>query len=187
MRSGCDVGIFIGVVHGRDRVADLGIVLGSAGIMTGAASILYAHAQVSAARKQAQQATHLTLLESSQQLNQRLHGLRERWTGTRALAEITDSDPGFAAAVGSAGGFKDYILLREIAELFQDAFFLRRSGVMTDAYWDDIVGQIRFWRLSPTFKRVFAFAAERKLLHSDFVGFAEDIFEGRPHRDPAKG
>lgn len=165
-------------------MVDLGVVPGIAGIVTGGASIVYAHAQVTAARRQAQQAAHMTVLEANQHLFERIHNARERLGRSEALLEdIRSKVPELAQAFDAAGSFQDYILVREVTELFQDGFFMRKAGIVTDAYWRDLVGNLRLWARLTAFRHVFDFAASRDLLHPEFVAFAREVLDGKSPRD----
>jgi len=57
-------------------MVDYGIILGLLGVASGAASLIYSRSQVVAARRQAEQATRATLLESNREISVRLPRLR---------------------------------------------------------------------------------------------------------------
>jgi hypothetical protein len=164
---------------------DAGVVLGGLGIVTGLTSILYAHFQTQAARRQADHAVHMTKMEAVQQLFDRMHSLRDRLgRSPRALADQLDANPGLKAAVEEAGAFEDYILYREAMEMFQQAYILRRDGVLDDENWRDFTGNFVVWSRNPTFRKTLRFAPNYGYLHEEFARFFEDIFTGKPISDP---
>ena len=59
-------------------MVDYGIILGLLGVASGAASLIYSRSQVVAARRQAEQATRATLLESNRDLGE-LQQIRSRF------------------------------------------------------------------------------------------------------------
>src|SRR2546426_952786 len=63
-------------------MVDYGIVLGLLGVASGAASLIYSRSQVVAARRQAEQATRATLLESNREISVRLQQIRSRFFKT---------------------------------------------------------------------------------------------------------
>jgi hypothetical protein len=186
-------------VHGQSGqsatvAVDLGVVLGLAGIATGAVSLLYARTQATAAqgqaaetRRQAEQATHMTVLAANQQLFERLHSARERLgKSPHLLTEMKEHIGPLADAMEKAGGFSDYILLREVMEIFHDAYFMRRDGVITDAYWKDITGNQMVWARLPSFHTSFEAAVRYGLVHEDFVAAFRDVLKGVPMKDPKR-
>src|SRR2546428_652316 len=60
-------------------MVDYGIILGLLGVASGAASLIYSRSQVVAARRQAEQATRATLLESNREISVRLQQIRARF------------------------------------------------------------------------------------------------------------
>lgn len=168
-------------------MADLGVILGLTGIGTGVVSIVYARAQVSAARHQAKEAAHMTRLASSQHLFERFHDARDRVAQTPHLVdEVRDHVPGLAPVMKVAGGYAPFIVMREVCELFQDAYYLRKSGIMTSAYWADFRGNFVLWAYIPTFRAVFAFSSEKKLLSEEFVAFFGPALKGESVGDPVQ-
>src|SRR2546425_11088825 len=57
-------------------MVDYGIILGLLGVASGAASLIYSRSQVVAARRQAEQATRATLLESNREISVILQQIR---------------------------------------------------------------------------------------------------------------
>ena len=60
-------------------MVDYGIILGLLGVASGAASLIYSRSQVVAARRQAEEATRATLLESNREISVRLQQIRSRF------------------------------------------------------------------------------------------------------------
>jgi hypothetical protein len=172
---------------------DPGVILGLVGIGTGLVSIVYARTQARAAegqaretRRQAEQATHMTVLASNQHLFDRLHSARERISKSHLLLDLQREVPDLQQAIAAAGGWDDYILIREVTEVFQDAYFMRRDGIITDAYWTDLAGNAALWTKLPAFHRVFDFSVERKLVDPGFVEGFRPVLEGKAWIDPKR-
>jgi hypothetical protein len=163
---------------------DLGVLLGGVGIATGLASILYARVQAGQSRRQAEQATHMTLLAANQHVIQRLQATREQLGKSAILVEMQRAVPDLQGAIAAAGNWNDYILLREVTEIFQDAYFMRRDAIITDAYWTDLTGIASIWAKTPSFKTVFDYAVTRDLTHAEFVDSFRPVFAGQRWRDP---
>jgi hypothetical protein len=172
-------------------MVDAGVVLGLAGIATGGVSILYARVQAAAAkgqasetRRQAEQATHMTLLAANQAVFERLHVARERLGRSRILEQLRSDVPDLQRAIDAAGSWDDYVLVREVVEAFQDAYFMRQKGILTDGYWTDLVGQATIWAQATAMRSVFAFCVQHRLLSAEFVQAFEEVLGGRPLPDP---
>ncbi len=173
---------------------DLGVVLGAAGIATGLVSILYARTQAKAAegqavgtRRQAEQATYMTLLAANQTVFARLHEARNRvGRSPNVLGQLERAIPDLGPLLKAVGGWEDYMLMREVGEVFQDAYFMRRDDILTDAYWTDLAGQAVLWGSTESFRASFQFAMDRHLLHADFVDSFRPVLDGQAWRDPKR-
>lgn len=166
-------------------VDDLGVVLGMAGIATGLVSIVYARTQASATRRQALEAGHMTVLAANQQIAERIASARGKLgESPHLLAEMRATTPGVFAAVDAAGGWRDYMLLRETMELFQQTFFLRRDGLVNDSLWGFTVANASIWARLPSFSSAFEAAVAHRLLHADFVAAFRPALGQGALRDP---
>jgi hypothetical protein len=167
---------------------DLGVVLGAAGLAASGATVLYAHGQLKALRQQADEARRVAVLDSSREMLSRYQELRTRWlTHPQGLAGLLEVLPGLDAAIAQAGDMPMYLLFRDMLDTFQDIFFLRRAGIVSDDQWS-------MWRnnhmrspvRAPGYQENFRYAAQRGLLHPDFVAFYEPFFQtptaGQPPR-----
>lgn len=160
-------------------MADLGVVLGAAGLAASAATVLYAHGQLKALRQQANEARRVAVLDSNREMLQRYQDLRTRWlTHPKGLAGLLEVLPGLDAAVDRAGDMQMYLLFRDMLDTFQDIFFLRREGIISDDQWSMwTTNHMRSPVRAPGFEENFRYAAKRGLLHADFVAFYEPFFQ----------
>jgi len=94
-------------------MVDYGIVLGLLGVASGAASLIYSRSQVVAARRQAEQATRATLLESNREISVRLQQIRSRFFKTPGIDEELRN---------SVGGGEVYYFFRDVIDTFEDIF-----------------------------------------------------------------
>jgi hypothetical protein len=183
-------------------VVDYGIILGLAGIAVGGLSLAYARTQAASssaqaeaalrqaeeARRQTEGATRLAVLESNSGMVQRWANVRRDIFGNPTiLADLKEAHPRISEGFEGAGGVDAYIILGRVMDTFQDVYFNREAGVVTDHYW-------HFWTHSwfafcakiPTFKRTFEFRAKEGYMHPAFVEFYEPIFEGKALGDPGQ-
>src|SRR6267378_1336003 len=165
---------------------DYGIVLGLLGVASGVASLIYSRSQVVAARRQAEEATRATLLESNREISVRLQQIRSRFFKTPGIdEELQKSRPEIKRVVDSVGGGEVYYFLRDVIDTFEDIFVLRRSRIVTDEHWRVWTGsQMAIYATLPRFQSVFKLAKEEGFLDPDFVSFFEPLLEGKSVRDP---
>lgn len=157
---------------------DLGVVLGGAGLAASLATILYAHGQLKALRQQATEARRVAILDSSREMLGRYQDLRTRWLShPQGLSGLLEVLPGLDAAIARAGDLTMYLLFRDMLDTFQDIFFLRREGIISDDQWSMwMANHMRSPVRAPGFEDNFRYAAEHGLLHRDFVAFYEPFF-----------
>ena len=167
-------------------MVDYGIVLGLLGVASGAASLIYSRSQVVAARRQAEQATRATLLESNREISVRLQQIRSRFFKVHGIDdELKNSRPEIQVVVDSVGGGEVYGFFRDVIDTFEDIFVLRRSCIVTDEHWRVWTGsQMAVYAGLPRFQSVFKLAKQEGFLDPEFVRFFEPLLEGRPVRDP---
>src|SRR2546422_2035515 len=104
-------------------MVDDGIVLGFLGVASGAASLIYSRSQVVAARRQAEQATRATLLESNREISVRLQQIRSRFFKTPGIdEELRNSRPEIKEVVDSVGGGEVYYFFRDVIDTFEEIF-----------------------------------------------------------------
>jgi len=166
-------------------MVDYGIILGLLGVASGAASLIYSRSQVVAARRQAEQATRATLLESNREISVRLQQIRSRFFKVPGIGdELKNSRPEIQEVVDSVGG-DVYGFFRDVIDTFEDIFVLRRSRIVTDEHWRVWTGsQMGVYAGLPRFQSVFKLAKQEGFLDPEFVKFFEPLPEGRPVRDP---
>ena len=166
-------------------MVDYGIILGLLGVASGAASLIYSRSQVVAARRQAEQATRATLLESNREISVRLQQIRSRFFKVPGIGdELKNSRPEIQEVVDSVGG-DVYGFFRDVIDTFEDIFVLRRSRIVTDEHWRVWTGsQMGVYAGLPRFQSVFKHAKQEGFLDPEFVKFFEPLLEGRPVRDP---
>src|SRR5207249_476240 len=166
-------------------MVDYGIILGLLGVASGAASLIYSRSQVVAARRQAEQATRATLLESNREISVRLQQIRSRFFKVPGIGdELKNSRPEIQEVVDSVGG-DVYGFFRDVIDTFEDIFVLRRSRIVTDEHWRVWTGsQMGVYAGLPRFQSVFKLAKQEGFLDPEFVKFFEPLLEGRPVRDP---
>jgi len=167
-------------------MVDYGIVLGLLGVVSGAASLIYSRSQVVAARRQAEEATRATLLESNREISVRLQQVRSRFFKVPGIIEeLQNTRPEIAEAVESVGGNEVYYFFRDVMDTFEDIFVLRRSRIVTDEHWRVWTGsQMAVYAGLPRFRTVFKLAKKEGFLDPDFVRFFEPLLEGKSVRDP---
>ena len=167
-------------------MVDYGIVLGLLGVVSGVASLIYSRSQVVAARRQAEEATRATLLESNREISVRLQQIRSRFFKTPGIdEELQKSRPEIKRVVDSVGGGEVYYFLRDVIDTFEDIFVLRRSRIVTDEHWRVWTGsQMAIYATLPRFQSVFKLAKQEGFLDPDFVSFFEPLLEGKSVRDP---
>ena len=167
-------------------MVDYGIILGLLGVASGAASLIYSRSQVVAARRQAEQATRATLLESNREISVRLQQIRSRFFKVPGIGdELQNSLPEIEEVVDSVGGGEVYGFFRDVIDTFEDIFVLRRSRIVTDEHWRVWTGsQMAVYAGLPRFQSVFKLAKQAGFLDPEFVKFFEPLLEGRPVRDP---
>jgi len=172
---------------------DFGAVMGALGLASGIIAILYTRIQAGAARIQAQETAHLTTLQSNSELLARSREIRRRVLAIPAIREeflsvVALQGPlsELADLLKTESDFERYLVYRDAMDTAQDAFFLRRKGVMTDEHWYVWTKvHMSIWAKFPGFERSFRVAAQTGLIHPDFVEFYEPIFRGSGFRDPA--
>src|SRR5438876_9864880 len=109
-------------------MVDYGIVLGLLGVASGAASLIYSRSQVVAARRQAEQATRATLLESNREISVRAEQIRARFFKAPAIEEeLQNSRPVIKEVVDTVGGGDVYYFFIAVIATFEDMFVIRRS------------------------------------------------------------
>jgi len=165
---------------------DYGIVLGLLGVASGVASLIYSRSQVVAARRQAEEATRATLLESNREISVRLQQIRSRFFKTPGIdEELQKSRPEIKKVVDSVGGGEVYYFLRDVIDTFEDIFVLRRSRIVTDEHWRVWTGsQMAIYATLPRFQLVFKLAKQEGFLDPDFCRFFEPLLEGKSVEDP---
>ena len=177
-----------------DPVAVYGVVLGGAGCVASAASAVYfrsqaraAHRQADEARRQSESADRLTLMHSNLEMYARFRETRNQFLNFPNLQrEWRETQPRFAEMFDACGGLENFIAVREAMDTMQDVYFLRKDGSVTDQYWHVWTNTFfRFYAKMPTFLRVFEFAAEEGLLHSEFATFFRGVIDGTPLADPS--
>src|SRR3989442_12544613 len=85
-------------------MVDYGIILGLLGVASGAASLIYSRSQVVAARRQAEEATRATLLESNREISVTLQQIRSRFFKVPVIGEeLQNSRPEIKEFGDSAG------------------------------------------------------------------------------------
>src|SRR3989442_12295009 len=110
-------------------MVDYGIVLGLLGVASGVASLIYSRSQVVAARRQAEEATRATLLESNREISVRPQQIRSRFfKGPGIDGELQKSRPEVKDVVDSVGGGDGYAFWRDVLDHFADSFGLRAPG-----------------------------------------------------------
>jgi len=156
-------------------MVDYGIVLGLLGVASGAASLIYSRSQVVAARRQAEQATRATLLESNREISVRLQQIRSRFFKVHGIDdELKNSRPEIQEVVDSVGGGDVYGFFRDVIDTFEDIFVLRRSRIVTDEHWRVWTGsQMAVYAGLPRFQSVFKLAKQEGFLDPEFVRFFE--------------
>jgi hypothetical protein len=176
-----------------DPVAVFGVVLGGASIVTSTASAVYFRSQARAAHRTAEEARHqsenadrLAMMESNLQMYARFRDTRNQFLRFPNLEEEWhESHPRFREMSNECGGLDNFIAVREAMDTMQDVYFLRRDGCVTDQYWHVWTKTFfRFYAKMPTFLKVFDFAADEGLLHTDFVTFYRAAIRGDPLDDP---
>jgi len=167
-------------------MVDYGIVLGLLGVASGAASLIYSRSQVVAARRQAEQATRATLLESNREISVRLQQIRARFFKVPGIEEeLQNSRPEIKEVVDTVGGGDVYYFFRDVIDTFEDIFVLRRSRIVTDEHWRVWTGsQMAVYAGLPRFQSVFKLAKQEAFLDPEFVKFFEPLLEGESTRDP---
>src|SRR2546422_11282439 len=104
-------------------MVDYGIVLGLLGVASGVASLTYSRSQVVAARRQAEEATRATLLESNREISVRLQQIRSRFFKVPGIDdELQKSRPEIKEVVDSVGGGDVYAFWRDVIEHIRGYF-----------------------------------------------------------------
>ncbi len=67
---------------------------------------------------------------------------------------------------------------------FQDVFFLRRDGIVSDENWDKYKAHMKSVAQRPAFQLIFEYALKQQLLHPEFVQFFRPILKGNDPQDP---
>ncbi|OLD10853.1 MAG: hypothetical protein AUI93_06340 [Crenarchaeota archaeon 13_1_40CM_3_52_10] len=167
-------------------MVDYGIVLGLLGVASGVASLIYSRSQVVAARRQAEEATRATLLESNREISVRLQQIRSRFFKVPGIDdELQKSRPEIKEVVDSVGGGDVYAFWRDVIDTFEDIFVLRRSGIVRDEHWRVWTGsQMGIYATLPRFQLVFKLAKQQGFLDPGFVRFFEPLLEGKSLQDP---
>ena|SRR2546425_6371203 len=99
-------------------MVDYGIVLGLLGVASGVASLIYSRSQVVAARRQAEEATRATLLESNREISVRLQQIRSRFFKVPGIDdELQKSRPEIKEVVDSVGGGDVYAFWRDVIDI----------------------------------------------------------------------
>lgn len=165
---------------------DLGFVMGTLGLASGIIAILYSRLQASAARVQAQESVNMSNLQINSELLERNREIRRR---VLSVPVIRDEFLKLMAAQSALSelaeisrtedGTELYIVYRDAMDAAQDAFFLRRKGVLSDQYWRIWTrGHMTIWAKYPGFEKTFRVAAQNGFIHPDFAKFYEPIFRG---------
>ena len=167
-------------------MVDYGIILGLLGVASGTASLIYSRSQVVAARRQAEEATRATLLESNREISVRLQQMRSRFFKIPGIEnELQRTRPEIMEVVESVGGNEVYYFFRDVMDTFEDIFVLRRSRIVTDEHWRVWTGsQMEVYASLPRFQRVFKLAKDEGFLDPDFVRFFEPLLEKKSLQDP---
>ena len=156
------------------------------GVASGAASLIYSRSQVVAARRQAEEATRATLLESNREISERLQQICSRFWNIPGMGdELQHSRPQMKKVVDSVGGGDVYYFLRDVIDTFEDIFVLRRSRIVTDEHWRVWTeSQMAIYATLPRFQSVFKLAKQEGFLDPDFCSFFEPLLEGKSVQDP---
>ena len=167
-------------------MVDAGLLVGAAALGLALVSLVYARTQADASHRQAEAETRAAMLASNLAMYERLKEVRRRFVEPGPLyEEWVQSNPRVKAAYDEAGGVDAYYTIRETMDFFQDIYFLRQGGVISDHYWHVWSGTVfRNYGKMPTFRRVFEFASGQGYLHPDFVAFYQAVLAGRPGPDP---
>ena len=172
---------------------DLGFVMGLLGLASGIVAILYSRTQAVAARLQAQEAAHMSTLQSSSELLERYREIRRRVFSFPAVRQEflrnMASRPPFSELDdlwNSDDGLDHYTVYRDAMDTAQDAYFLRQRGVMSDEHWYVWTKtHMSIWAQFPGFEKTFHVASQIGLIHPDFARFYEPVFHGGDLKDPA--
>jgi hypothetical protein len=167
-------------------MVDYGIILGLLGVASGAASLIYSRSQVVAARRQAEEATRATLLESNREISVRLQQIRSRFFNVPGIRdELQHTRPEIQEVVDAVGGGDVYAFFRDTIDTFEDIFVLRRAGIVRDEHWRVWIGsQMGVYAGLPRFQSIFKLAKQEGFLDPDFVRFFEPLLEGKSVVDP---
>lgn len=168
-------------------MADEALLAGGVAVAISLVSLVYARSQAVAARRQAEQAARLGALESSRHMLERFTELRRRrFHLPAALDDIRTASPDVAKLMDDAGGPEVFVLYRDLMDVYQEVYFLRRNGMVSDEHW-------RIWAevamvgppTMPDFARVYRYACEQGWLDSNFIAFYEHAFHEGKLPDPA--
>jgi len=171
-------------------MVDFGAVMGALGLTAGIISLVYTRIQVRAERTQAEEATRASILQSNTEMHDRSREIRRRALANPEVREeflsfAISRLPSLSNLLKAEGGIERFLVYRDAMDAAQDAFFLRRRGVMTDEHWYVWTKvHMAIWSKYPGFQKTFRAAAEDGLVHPDFASFYEPIFHGKDFTDP---
>lgn len=162
------------------------LIVGALGLITGLVSIAYTRTQAAATHRQAEESARVAKLASDAEMFRRAHEMRLRFAALPGWhAKIKAARPEIAEVFDRVGA-DAYYALRDAFDTFQEVYFLRRAGAVTDEYWHSwtnatmpTIGRSEDGRL------VFELSARAGFLHPDFVEFFRPLIEGRALADPA--
>lgn len=171
---------------------DLGTLMGALGLAAGIASLLYTRLQVRAERIQAAETIRVSILERNTEMIERSMEIRRRFLGIPTvqqefLKNVIKQQPlsEIVGLVTGADGIDRYLAYRDAMDLGQDAYFLRRAGIMPDEYWQ-VWSKVhmKIWSRFPAFETTFRSCASAGWLHPDFARFFESYFRNTGVTDP---
>jgi hypothetical protein len=169
-------------------MTDSALLVGGLGLATGLFSLFYAHNQVGAARAQARAQLHAAILQSDTEMYKRQTALRDAFRRLPEFREMTAKDPELGRVVEAVGGAENYYFFRNTLDTFQEVFFLRRNGFVTDEYWHSWTNtSFAITSRLANARAVFDLCRSKRFLHPDFIAFYEPAFSGSPLSDPTPG
>ncbi len=170
---------------------EAGLVVGFVGVVIAVASAVYAraqavatHAQAEEARRQSELARAVAHADVSQTMMEQLLAARMGFTDDPALARLyVEANPAIAN-VDPAMSLTSIVRMRNLVDLAQEAFYMRKSGVASEAVWRLWVTSLLPIARIPLFRRFVDALAERGALTPEFLAAARELVEGRWPADP---
>jgi hypothetical protein len=164
------------------------LAFGVAGIAVGVVAVVHSRQQAHASRLQAEQAGRVAEIESSRRMLDEFRALRrQRFTDPTLLTEARAASPEIVPLLDADGGAASFLINCDTLDTFQEVFFLRRRGIVSDEHWAlwtqmHMLGPVKL----PGFRAVWEASLKHEWLDPDFAAFYAPAFRDAPLRDPLR-